>query len=80
MKQGYKYPPIHGQAVSKDDRMLNLQEHRVNIFESQGKKRMWVMWGCAAFVGFCILLAGDRIGTSLDSYCPEDTGVVFRLT
>jgi hypothetical protein len=47
-------------------------------------RRSWHMWGTTMYatmiLGICILIGAAWISDSLDSYCPEDTGVVFRLT
>lgn len=48
--------------------------------ENAVKRRSWHMWGAAVFVGICILLASNQIAVALNSYCPEDTGVVLRLS
>lgn len=48
------------------------------------KHRAWHMWGTTMYatliLGICILIGSAWITDALNSYCPEDTGVVFRLT
>ncbi len=48
------------------------------------RHRSMHMWGTTMYatliLGICILIGAAWISDSLDSYCPEDEGVVFRLT
>ena len=57
------------------------QEGRIERSITQRHLHMWCI---AIFVTgllvSTILVAGGMIADSLDAYCPEDTGVVFRLT
>jgi hypothetical protein len=67
--------------------LLALQRHKLKVmslsarvFERQGRRRVWHMWGIAIVLGTCILIGSDWITAALWSYCPVETEVILRPT